>query len=582
MGTPYSPVVPVEERNSKLVAPVAPSLLPSWESLSLKQQIAQMVVVRASGYLFDHQIQYPQWEAPGVVLQHLIQDLGVGGVILLGGSAPEVALRTQQLQEWATIPLFMAADVEEGVGQRFPGGTWFPPPMALAPILQANPAQACEYATQMGTVIARESLAIGLNWVLAPVVDVNNNPGNPVINVRAFGETPEAVGHLITAFLTGAQAYPVLTSAKHFPGHGDTAVDSHLELPVLPHSADRLAQLELTPFAAAIAAGVDTVMSAHLQIPAWDTNHPATLSHPILTGQLRQHLQFDGLIVTDALVMGAITQRYGAAEAAVLAVEAGADILLMPLDPEAAITAVCEAVESGRIPQERIEAALERIWRAKFKVVGASMPESAQSPHAWEQVTPPLTAHPQSLTTTLAQPDATALVQKILQEGLRVYQPVISRLYPPPLTHSAQNLILVDRLAGSPFLSLQAPAVTIPQEWGYRLQWVDQYTPNGLPDDLLQNSEPTLLQIFVRGNPFRGSAGLTQTLQAWVRSLVKQESLQALILYGSPYMLETLLEDLPPDVPYIFTYGQMPVAQTIALQTLLGDGQQRILQEFTD
>ncbi|MBD3563358.1 beta-glucosidase, partial [Planktothrix sp. FACHB-1355] len=248
-----------------------------------------MVVVRASGYLFDHQIKYPQWEPPAAKLQHFISNLGVGGVILLGGSAAELALRSQQLQSWAKIPLLVAADIEEGVGQRFSAATWFPPLMAIGAIAEKDPNLAQHYAEEMGAITAQEALAIGINWVLAPIVDVNNNPDNPVINIRAFGETPAVVSQLASAYIKGTQRYPVLSTAKHFPGHGDTAVDSHLELPVIPHSPARLAEVELPPFAAAIAAGVDTVMSAHLLIPSWDNKLPATLSPSILTGQLRQN-----------------------------------------------------------------------------------------------------------------------------------------------------------------------------------------------------------------------------------------------------------------------------------------------------
>ncbi|NJN88572.1 MAG: beta-glucosidase, partial [Leptolyngbyaceae cyanobacterium SL_7_1] len=265
-------------------------LLPDRESLTLAEQVAQMIVVRASGYLFDHQIQYPQWEPTAEKLQHWIQDVGVGGVILLGGSAVDVGLRSQHLQSWATIPLLIAADIEEGVGQRFEGATWFPPPMALGEIAQTDLEQAIALAKQMGQVTAVEAVAIGINWILAPVVDVNNNPQNPVINVRSFSNLPAQVSQLATAFIQGAQSHPVLTTAKHFPGHGDTAIDSHLELPVLPHSLERLQVIELPPFQAAIAAGVDAVMTAHLQIPALDAHHPATLSAEILTKTLRQQL----------------------------------------------------------------------------------------------------------------------------------------------------------------------------------------------------------------------------------------------------------------------------------------------------
>ncbi len=312
--------------------------------------------------------------------------------------------------------------------------------MALSLIAQTNLAQAVHYAEQMGAVTAQEARAIGLNWVLAPVVDVNNNPDNPVINVRAFGETPETVIQLTRAFIRGAQVHPVLTAAKHFPGHGDTAVDSHLELPVLNHSLERLKAIELPPFQAAIAAGVDAVMSAHLQIPALDPTYPATLSRRTLTQELRQAMGFEGLIVTDALVMGAIANRYGANQAVVLAVEAGADVLMMPLDPVGAIHAVCEAVEEGQIPAEQIRASVERIWRAKQKVCS---PLEGGSSHAWETLP---TVEPAVITAQLAQPDACATVASILRNSMQVYRPNPSRLSHPSSAQRLRNLIVVDEV----------------------------------------------------------------------------------------------------------------------------------------
>lgn len=297
--------------------------LPDWQTLSLEQQIAQLLVVRTSGAYFDSQIAYPQYEALRDRLQHWIGELGVGGVILLGGNAAEVALRCQQLQEWSRVPLLIAADIEEGVGQRFAGAVQFPPPLALSAIAAQDPERAQQLARSFGEITATEAIAIRLNWVLAPIVDINNNPANPVINVRAFGEDPETVSQLTTAFIAGAQQFPVLTTAKHFPGHGDTATDSHLELPQIPHDRSRLEAVELEPFRRAIAAGVDAVMTAHLSIPALDPDYPATLSPAVLQGLLRRELGFEGLIVTDALVMQAIAAHYGPGEAARLAFEAG-------------------------------------------------------------------------------------------------------------------------------------------------------------------------------------------------------------------------------------------------------------------
>jgi beta-glucosidase len=542
--------------------------LPDVASLSLTEQVAQMVVVRASGYLFDHQIQYPDWEPKAEILQSWLQELGVGGVILLGGSAGELALRTQQLQAWAKIPLLMAADVEEGVGQRFSGATWFPPPMALAAIATQHPDLAEQYARQMGTITAQEAQSIGLNWVLAPVVDVNNNPDNPVINVRAFGEDPQLVSRLITAFIQGAQQHPVLTAAKHFPGHGDTAVDSHLKLPVLNHSLERLQQVEIPPFEAAIAAGVDSVMSAHLQIPTLDPNYPATLSSRILTQELRQQLGFEGLIVTDALVMGAIANRYGANQAAVLAVAAGADILLMPADPVGAIEAVCEAVEAGHISAERVQTSVERIWKAKQKI--GSPLFHAETPHAWENQAP--VVETQFISSVLAQPAAAIAVSSILQNSMRVHLPAAFNLNRSDRQTAYRNMIIVDDVLNCDFLGRQAPAIALPQALGYQLQITDSHTPEVLQRTEPGEKTPTLLQLFIRGNPFRGSAGLTQTAKDRFQFLLNSEQLHALIIYGSPYILEKFLPSLPGHIPYVFTYGQMPEAQAIALKALFDGG----------
>lgn len=521
---------------------------------SLADQVAQMVIVRASGHLFDHQIEYPAWEPSAQQLQRWLQ-LGVGGVILLGGTAAEVGLRTQQLQDWAKFPLLIAADIEEGVGQRFVGAVWFPPPMAIGAIAQTNLSSALDYAEQMGATTAQEALAIGINWILAPVVDVNNNPANPVINVRAWGETPERVSQLTTAFIRGAQQYPVLTTAKHFPGHGDTAVDSHLTLPLLEHDAARLSQIELPPFQAAIAAGVDAVMTAHVQLKAWDAR-PATLSRPILTGLLRQSLQFEGLIVTDALVMGAITQQFGANEAAVLAVEAGADVLMMPLNPEGAIQAICDAVEQGRIPLSQIQTSVARIWQAKQKVQ-PELPAGGIA-HDWE-ICPP---SPIQLN-QLAQPATLDTVEAILQDSLVLYQPLVSAAKPGTATQ--RNLILLDDLLNCAFLNRQAPAITLPAELGYTLQIVDgnQPEPNWNP------TCPTLLQLFIRGNPFRNSAALLKSAQTCLAQLVCQQQLQAVVIYGSPYALEQLKPLLSSEIPYVFSYGQFAAAQKVALHALL-------------
>ncbi|MCC3434301.1 MAG: beta-glucosidase [Oscillatoriales cyanobacterium] len=539
------------------------------DNLSLPELVAQMFVVRASGYLFDHQIRYRAWEPTADKLRYYLENLGVGGVILVGGSAAELAVRSHQLQSWAKFPLLLAADIEEGVGQRFAGATWFGPPMAIAEIARHDAGKADRYAEQMGAVTAIEARAIGLNWILAPVVDVNNNPDNPVINVRAFGETSEIVGKLASAFIRGAGEHPILTTAKHFPGHGDTAVDSHLELPVLSHSPDRLAEIELPPFVGAIAAGVDAVMSAHLLIPAWDDQFPATLSRKILIGKLREELGFDGLIVTDALVMGAIANKYGANEAAVLAAEAGADVLLMPLDPEGAILAVCEAVTLGRLDIAQIKESVNRIWKAKIKV-GLSIDQTATNPK-FDPPQPPLSKGGSSSDLILlATAEARTTAADILRDSLKFggALPLVAKK--PSEKQILRNLIVVDDVLGCEFLGKHTPAIAIPEQFGYELQLIDDRTGDLSHNSSAEHFSPTLLQIFIRGNCFRGSAGLTQAAQDWFKNLLKTGELQAVVVYGSPYVLEQFLPHLPPTIPYIFCFGQMPAAQSLTLELLFG------------
>lgn len=547
--------------------------LPSPETLSPMAQVAQLVVVRATGHLFDHQRRYPQWELANADLQHCVETLGVGGVILLGGSAAEVGVRTQQLQGWAETPLLLAADVEEGIGQRFAGATQFPPPMALSAIARQDLALASHYAEQMGAITAQEAQAIGLNWLLAPVVDVNNNPANPVINVRAFGDTPELVEQLANAFIRGAQRFSVLTTAKHFPGHGDTAVDSHLHLPEIPHDYARLDQVELLPFRGAIAAGVDAVMTAHLRVPALDPQFPATLSKATLTDLLRRSLGFDGLVVTDALVMGAITDHYGPYEAAVMALEAGADVLLMPKDPEGTIQAVCEAVRVGRLSPERILTSVERLWRAKQKA-GSPLTIPPEACHAWEHLPPPpvqLGAIAQATSRQLAT-DMTVAAMEV--EGQIPMQPAEA---------GARSLVMVDDVLATGWLNSTAPAIALPAQCGYRPRLVDSGACAVAPDAVMASQGPTLLQVFSRGNPFRGSAGLRDEVLQWFRGLQSTGCLAGLVVYGSPYAWKALLEELLPDVPRGFCYGQMPAAQTAVLLALLASvGTVSAADGFTD
>jgi beta-glucosidase len=538
-------------------------------SSELGRLIAELLVVRASGFLGDHQRRYPRWELANAELQSLLE-LGVGGVILLGGSCAEVGLRTQQLCQWAGHPLLLCADVEEGVGQRFEGATWLVPPLALGQLHRSDPKRAIALAERYGRCTGLDARALGLNWVLGPVCDVNNNPANPVINVRAWGETPQTASDLAAAFTRGVQATGVLACAKHFPGHGDTSTDSHLELPVIGHNRERLDAVELPPFQAVIAEGVAAVMTAHLMLSALDPERPATLSRPVLTGLLRQELGFDGLIVTDALVMEAIAGRYGAGEAAVLALEAGADLVLMPADARGALVAIEAAVAAGRLSESELRRSAERRREA---LAQARTPSSTTaSSHAPEAMHDPGQA---------MEPDG-ALALELVQATLQVQG---ACLIP---SGGGVNLIRCDNALSAPFLPLTAPALVIPEAAGLATCLIEARSPSpwsGDPQAPLALDRlpegPVLLQLFVRGNPFRGSAGAGEPWPEVIRQLQATHRLAGVVVYGSPYLWQSLQAALNPGVPAAYSPGQMPLAQQEALGAIITT-KQPSPTDFTD
>jgi beta-N-acetylhexosaminidase len=328
------------------------------DSLPLRARVAQLVMpwIPGSYAAFDDSV--------FAVMQGWVDSLAVGGLIVSVGSPLDVAMKLNRLQQRSALPLLIAADLESGAAIRLTGATPFPSNMGVAA------AGSEQDAYDVGRITALEGGAVGIHLTFSPVADVNNNPANPIINTRSFGEDPYQVGRLVAAAVRGLQDHGMLATAKHFPGHGDTGTDSHIALPVISAPWPRLDSVELVPFRAAVEAGAAFVMSAHVAAPAIgsDRRRPATLDPAILSGVLRDSLGFRGVVVTDALDMGGIVSVYGAGEAAVLAFMAGADLLLQPLEPRAAINALTDAVESGRVSYERLDASVRRLLHLKQRL----------------------------------------------------------------------------------------------------------------------------------------------------------------------------------------------------------------------
>lgn len=289
--------------------------------------------------------------------------LGVGGFILFGGEAGGVRALTEELHRRAPHALLIASDLERGAGQQFRGATPLPPAAAIGWLGDEAVAE------RAGELTAREARALGVNWIYAPVADVDLEPENPIIGVRAFGTDANAVAAQVAAWVRGCSRGGALSCAKHFPGHGRTVGDSHIERPTVKDGAEEM-ETDLLPFRATVDAGVDSMMTAHVVYPAWDAENPATLSPRILGDLLREEMGFGGLVVTDAIVMDGLIEGTTEAEAAVRAIAAGCDVLLYPDNMEAVIDAVRTAVDEGRLPRERVEDALARIAAAAERVAG--------------------------------------------------------------------------------------------------------------------------------------------------------------------------------------------------------------------
>lgn len=532
--------------------------------MSLEEKIGQLIVYVTPGPFMNEES--PTYRE----LLRQVRENHVGGLHWATWSnVLETTFMNRRLQEIARVPLLVSADLEAGVGMRFADTTYWPWAMAIG--ATGDP----DLARREGEILGEESRAIGLNQVYAPVADVNVNPDNPVINVRSFGEDPQDVARFVAAFVRGVQSRGVIATVKHFPGHGDTRIDSHRALPVLSISRERLESVELVPFRAAIAAGAGAVMTAHLAVPILDDTPvpirpegiaenpythdereatregtlPASLSPKITDGLLRGELGFDGLVVTDALDMGGVVDHFAAGEAAVRAILAGADLVLKSTNTDAAIAGVRRAVETGRISRERLDRSVGRILAAKRRV-GAPLPD------------------PDRVFQVVDSPAHRAVSEEIARRSLTLLREEMGAL---PLARTARVVCLV--VTDSAAAGVGAD---LARELKSRLGSAPEtFVLDGrsLESDALavvasaSRADMVLACLFVRFQSGRGTITMPLVAESAIERLLDSGARVVAVSFGSPY----LLRELPRLRTYLCAWGSQTDMQVAAVRALFGE-----------
>jgi beta-N-acetylhexosaminidase len=485
-----------------------------------------------------------------------VEEFHAGGFMLHTRTTPRglqlgrvrpTAETTNALQAKAKIPLLFAADFERGTAMRLADGTSFPHAMAVAAAHSAKDANA------IGRITAIESRAAGIHWVFAPDADVNSNPANPIINTRSFGENAQNVAKFVSEFVRGVEENGALATAKHFPGHGDTSVDSHLGLPRIGADRKRLEKVELVPFRAAISAGASAIMTGHLSVPALETdeNLPATLSTNILTDLLRNKLGFPGLIVTDALDMAGAGPKLSVGEIAVRAVLAGADILLLPPSPQEALAALKDAVASGRISAKRIDASVIRILRAKAKL--------GLHRNCLVDVN--------ALDSIFRNAQSLESAQDIADRGVTLLRDNEDLL---PFDAARPTRVLLLSVAADPDAH---PGETFEREIRRRVDSVNVNRVDTKFSQQMLASFPSpesydiaIAAIFVRVADRKGSVGLPDAQAELIDRLLAQGKSTAVVCFGSPY----LIERFPKAKTWLAAFSTADVAQRAAARALFG------------
>jgi len=538
--------------------------------MSLEEKIGQLISVGINATFLNQDSEAFR------VLKHHIEKNKIGGVILFRGPVYESVILVNRLQQLARYPLLISADLEAGAGMRFDDTVNFPWNMAVG--ATGNP----EYARRQGAVTAREARALGVHHIYAPVVDVNNNAANPVINVRSYGEDPADVGRFGAAFTEGAQGAGAIATAKHFPGHGDTATDSHRGLPEINVGRDRLNRIELVPFQAAVDSGVGSVMVGHIALPQIDSTPikalpkdvkskpldtdeggeiieekstmPATLS-PAMGAILRKDLKFPGLIVTDALSMSGLTIYFTQEEAAVRALEAGADQLLKPASVDAAFNGVLQAVKSGRLTEQRIVESARKILAAKYDLGLVR-----------QRLTPV-----DMIDRIVAGRDAMSLAREIAEHAITLVRDE-DKLVPLDLKPDAR-IVNVAITNGDDRLWIANAFLMRLNRGGRNVDTIvldERSSEKEIQKAIEMSKGADLVIASLYGRVRSGQAssvGLPDTGARVLSTLIENKTRLLGISFGNPYLLQTF----PGFRTYMVAYGDMLSLQHAAARAVLGE-----------
>jgi beta-N-acetylhexosaminidase len=511
--------------------------------LTLRHKIAHLIVIRTHGNTGNPR--GSEWRN----VQRWVRDTGAGGIIVVNrvwrGAAikadPKETMQfTNRLQRLATLPLLVGGDFERSVSMRFDKTIAFPHAMAYA--ATGNPS----YTRRLGEITAREARLLGFQWVFAPTADVSNNPDNPIIGIRAFGTDPRTVSEHVRAFTAGARqsAQRVLLTAKHFPGHGDTAEDSHLGMPVIDSDRKRLDSLELLPFRAAIDAGVDSVMSAHIALPRVDPSGvPSTISPVVIGGILRKEMGFSGLVTTDAMDMEGLAREYGSGEAAVRALEAGVDVLLMPRDPEQAVAAVVKAIAGKRLSVARIEESVRKVLRAKVRL-GLHRARLA---------------NPAAVAELLSDTKAAAHAQEVADHAIAFLRGDRARV-PLPKRPSTCVIALPDRAGNGQGDALLSEIRARAPMWTTLL--LDPRAPSHA--GVTEGCETVGIAAFLG---FGGTGKLNPLHAQFIEETLATGKTVVLAAAGNPY----LLRPFPAASAWLTTYSTVPVSEIALAKVWLGE-----------